>query len=75
MIDPQNPTIQTLAQQGYKVAAHAYLRPGGRVNYSFVAKHQTTGRLIQGWSRGKDAAAALADLARHVGSDQDRLTN
>ena len=42
---------------------------------TFVAKHEVSGRLIQGWSRGKDAAAALADLARQVAVDREVLGN
>ena len=64
MIDPKNPTIEDLVQQGYRLAAHAHLRPGGRVNYTFVAKHGGTGKVLHGWSGGGDTVDALIDLGR-----------
>jgi len=48
-------------------AAHAYLRPGGRVNYTLAAEHAATGKVVQGWSAGGDAKDALNDLARCAG--------
>ena len=66
MIDPDDPTIRALTELGYRIAAHAYLRPGGRVNYTFVAKHRGTGRVVQGWSKGGDATDALNDLVRRA---------
>ena len=68
MIDPNDPLIQKLTDRGYKIAAHAYLRPGGRVNYTFVAKHGKSGRVIQGWSAGGDATDAIRDLERRAGA-------
>jgi hypothetical protein len=66
MIDWKNPTILKLVDQGYRIAAHAYLRPGGRVNYTVFAKHPSTGHVVQGWSRGGPAKEALADLERRA---------
>ena len=63
LIDPTDSTIRALVQQGYR-AAHVYLRSGDRVNYTFVAKHGETGKVVQGWSGGGDAADALRDLGR-----------
>ncbi len=69
MIDPQHHVIRALAQAGCTVAAHAYLRPGGRVNFTFVARHAETGRVIQGWSRGGSAVDALRKLGKRAGLD------
>ena len=67
VIDPNNEMVQALTRAGYKLAGHAYLQPGGRVKYTYVAKHGKTGQVVQGWSRGGDARSALHDLARRSG--------
>lgn len=62
MIDPQNPTIQALAMQGYEISAHAYFK-SGQLRFTYFAKHPN-GAILQGWSRGGGPEAALADLAK-----------
>lgn len=71
MIDPKNPTIEVLVQQGYNIAGYAYLKPGGRVKYTFIAKHGETGKVFQGWSGRGKAADALCDLGRWAGLLED----
>ncbi len=66
MLNPEHPVIKLLVEQGYRLAAHAYLQDDGRVKHTFVATHRDTGRVVQGWSGGGDAEAALADLARRA---------
>jgi hypothetical protein len=66
MIDPKSKDVQAILERGYKLAAHAYLQPSGKVNYTFVAKHTDTGQVVQGWSGGGTAEDAFADLRRRL---------
>ena len=43
-----------------------YLTPKG-LKFSYVAKHEGDGRVVQGWSRGGTAEDALNDLATRAG--------
>jgi hypothetical protein len=65
MLHLKHPIIHDLLRQGYEMAVHAYLKPGGVPKFTVVAKHRGTGQLLQGW--GGSGAEALADLARKSG--------
>jgi len=66
MIDPKDPRVQHFVEQGYRLAAHCYLA-AGRLKFTFVAKHEADGRVVQGWSRGGTADDALNDLVKRGG--------
>jgi hypothetical protein len=62
---------QCFHQPDSKTSEHTYLRPNGRVNYTFAVKHVKSGKVVQGWSAGGDATDALRDLARRAGLSAD----
>jgi len=69
MIDVNDTRICELASRGFRLAGHAYLTPKG-LKFSYVAKHDGDGRVIQGWSRGGTAEDALNDLVSRAGLEQ-----
>ena len=69
MIDLNDERVRELTSRGFRLAGHAYLTPKG-LKFSYVAKHEGDGRVVQGWSRGGTAEDALNDLATRAGLEQ-----
>ena len=69
MIDVNDGRVRELTGRGFRLAGHAYLTPKG-LKYSYIAKHDRDGRVIQGWSRGGTAEDALNDLVSRAGLEQ-----
>ena len=69
MIDVSAGRVRELGSRGFRVAGHAYLTPKG-FKYSYIAKHDRDGRVIQGWSRGGTAEDALNDLVSRAGLER-----
>ncbi len=61
MLDPTNPLIESLLQQGYKVSVQAHLAKGRTPRYTAIAR-RADGQRAQGW--GGSAPEALLDLDR-----------
>lgn len=47
-IGSKHTVIRELINEGHRVAAHTYVKPGGLPKFMFAAKHRGTGRLLQG---------------------------
>ena len=66
---PDDGRVGEQASHGFRLAGHAYLPPKG-LKYSYIAKHDRDGRVIQGWSRGGTAEDALKDLVSRAGLER-----
>jgi hypothetical protein len=65
MIDTNDPAVQAIVGQGYRLAVHAYLQADGRTKITVVGKHKT-GKVVQGWAGTGGVADALRDLMQRA---------
>lgn len=64
MLDPKHPVIRWLVRRGFKVAAQAHLLDQNSVIVRYIAWHPKTKGKFQSWSRTRDPAEALRELAQ-----------
>ena len=69
MFNVNNPLVQRLVAQGFKMSLHAYLK-ANRFSILLTASHPTTKALFHGRSANGDPNEALADLEKIVASTQ-----
>ena len=66
LIDPTDPTIRKLEEDGFRISFQAFLRDG-RTSVAFIAHNKQTKRTFNGRSRAGDRDEALLGLARDAG--------